>query len=182
MLLDYRNVAAFQRYAGVLSSVRLCFDLNGALPACTAGMFSSNFTLSLIAFLAFVLKTFACDAQVPHPPEDTSSVRFREKTVFRTLGTRFCVFTDALSHATRIRRVLYSASRQRLVLLYLTTLLVSNSYSPEPNPGPSTVPDPLVVDLRHVRSCRALERSGAGLRPVWPMVSRLVPECGHHQL
>ena len=137
MLLDYRNVAAFQRYAGVLSSVRLCFDLNGALPACTAGMFSSNFTLSLIAFLAFVLKTFACDAQVPHPPEDTSSVRFREKTVFRTLGTRFCVFTDALSHATRIRRVLYSASRQRLVLLYLTTLLVSNSYSPEPNPGPS---------------------------------------------
>ena len=47
------------------------------------------------------------------------------------------MFTDALSHATRKRRVFYSASRQRLVLLYLTTLLVSNSYSPEPNPGPS---------------------------------------------
>ena len=62
----------------------------------------------------------------------------RIKTVFRTLGTGFCVFTDALSHATRKRRVLYSASRQRLVLLYLTTLLVSNSYSPELNPGPST--------------------------------------------
>ena len=167
--MDYRNFAAFQRYAGVLSSVRLCFDLNGALPACTAGMFSSNFTLSLIAVLAFVLKTFACDAQVPHPPEDTSSVRFREKTVFRTLSTGFCVFTDALSHATRKRRVLYSASRQRLVLLYLTTLLVSNSYSPEPTlarprtipralqtPVPLPLPDPLVVDLRHVRSCRAL--------------------------
>ena len=39
--------------------MRLCFDLNGALPACTAGMFSSNFTLCLIAVLAFVLKTFA---------------------------------------------------------------------------------------------------------------------------
>ena len=45
-------------------------DLNGALPALStaAGMFSSNFTLSLIAVrrLAFVLETFACDAQVPH--------------------------------------------------------------------------------------------------------------------
>ena len=195
MLLDYRNFAAFQRYDGLLSSVRLCFDLNSALPACTAGMFSSNFTLSLIAVLGFVLKTFACDAQVPHPPEDTSSVRFQEKTVFRTLGTGFSVLTDALSHATRKRRVLYTAPRQRLVLLYLTTLLVSNSYSPEPNPGPSTdhssspansqsrslIPDPLVVDLLHLRSCRALERSGAGLRPVWPVVSRTVSECGHHQ-
>ena len=138
MLLDYRNFAAFQIYDGLLSSVRLCFDFNSALPACTAGMFSSNFTLSLISVLGFVLKTFACDAHVPHPPEDTSSVRFREKSVFRTLGTRFCLLTDALSHATRKRRVLYSAPRQRLVLLNLTTLLVSNSYSPKLNPGPST--------------------------------------------
>jgi len=128
----------FQIYDGLLSSVRLCFDLNSALPACTAGMFSSNVTLSLISVLGFVLKTFACDVQVPHPPEDTSSVRFREKSVFRTLGTRFCLLTDALSHATRKRRVLYSAPRQRLVLLHLTTLLVSNSYSPKLNPGPST--------------------------------------------
>ena len=84
---------------------------------------------------------FCLRCQVPHPPEDTSSVRFREKTVFRTLSTGFCVFTDALSHATRKRRVLYSASRQRLVLLYLTTLLVSNSYSPEPILArPPTIP------------------------------------------
>ena len=112
MLLDYRNFAAFQRYYGLLSSVRLCFDLNGALPACTAGMFSSNFTLSLIAFLAFVLKTFACDAQVPHPPEDTSSVRFREKTVFRTLpGTArdsVCLLTPS---RTQQENVEYSTLR-----------------------------------------------------------------------
>ena len=46
-----------------------------------------------------------------------------------------CLLTPS---RTQQENVEYSASHQRLVRLYLTTLLVSNSYSPEPNPGPST--------------------------------------------
>ena len=96
----------------------------------------SNLTLSLIVISTFILKIVACDAIVPKPPNDIKSLHFSMKTTFRTLGVGYCRFADALAHCPR-KQVLFQASQQRLVLLYHSSLLISNSYSPEPNPGPA---------------------------------------------
>jgi len=83
-----------------------------------------------------ILKIVACDAIVHQPSNDIKSLHFSVKTTFRTLGVGYCIFADALAHCPR-KRVMFQASLQRLVLLYLASLLTSNSYSPEPNPGPA---------------------------------------------
>ena len=66
----------------------------------------------------FILKIVACDAVVPQPPNDIKYVHL--KTTFRTLGVSYCIFANALAHCPR-KRVMFHASRQRLVLLYLAT-------------------------------------------------------------
>ena len=102
----------------------------------------------------------------------------REDCLSYTTGHRpgFCVFTDALSHATRKRRVPYSASRQRLVLLYLTTLLVSNSYSPEPNAWP--VHRPLIPRALQTPSPARLSPSPTETHSSWAgFAARAILPC-----
>ena len=56
---------------------------------------------------------------------------FQHKTVFRVLGTCYSIFEHIL--AKRWRNTI---SHQKLVLLYLASLLLSTSFAPEPNPSP----------------------------------------------
>ena len=63
-------------------------------------------------------------------------MHFSVKTTFRTLCVSYYIFVNAFAHCPR-KRAMFQASQQRLVLLYLASLLISNSYSPEPNPGPA---------------------------------------------
>ena len=103
-------------------------------------MFSSNFVFAVAVFAAFVLKLVNSDATEPNSsciPKYVDLIEFDKKTLFRPLGTGFSLLVNALQRSA-YARCARTTSRQRLVLLYLASLLLSNSYSPEPNPGPNS--------------------------------------------
>ena len=87
------------------------------------------------------------------------------------------MFTDALSHATRKRRS--TLRHVKDVLLYLTTLLVSNSYTPEPNPGPSTdhSSSPANSQSRSSPSPRPTRRGFAAARAILPCIGTMIGGC-----
>ena len=141
----------------------------------------SNLTLSLIVISTFILKIVA--HKIP---------AFQRE---RTLGVGYCIFADALAHCP-CKRVMFQASRQRLVLLYLASLLISNSYSPEPNlavptmtapssgwqpPVPLPV-QPLIMDLRDLRPSCQLGIDWRGRQPLCTVVPWALSEYRHNLL
>ena len=97
----------------------------------------------LLLVLSCVHKLMQYDALQPAPFHDLHSVVLGHKTVFRTLGTGLCVYTQALTSGWKKHRG--QIHRKRLVLLYLSLLLLLLSYAPEPNPGPSTTSEMLIL-------------------------------------
>ena len=100
-------------------------------------MFSYNLTLTVLITVLFCNNFFVVDALDSPPNIDINCCLFSEKTVFRDVGTLSSVFANTLFHSRWTKRSRVPLfHKQRLVLLHVAVLLLSNSYAPEPNPGP----------------------------------------------
>lgn len=95
-----------------------------------------KFALLLLVLAVLGKKTFSQDVIHPDSFWNYTSVGFQNKTLFRCLGIGIGLFTQTLSSQRWTARC-GTFHRRRLTLLYLTALLLLNSYSPEPNPGPT---------------------------------------------
>ena len=100
---------------------------------------SVNSLLILHIIAVITLKLSIIDtAGSPYDNNDVNCTCFREKTLFRDpRAFPVCVFVDSVIRASQQKLKYENIYRQKLVLLYLASLLLSNSYAPEPNPGPT---------------------------------------------
>ena len=101
-------------------------------------MFSYKLTLTVLITVLFCNKFFVVDALDSPQNIDINWCLFsKKKKLFRNVGTLSSVFANTLFHSRWTKRSRVPLfHKQRLVLLYLAVLLLSNSYTPEPNPGP----------------------------------------------
>ena len=96
-------------------------------------------TLLFVVSVFLGYRLLVVEAVAPDITNNVMHSGFVEKTVFRNPITSLSLTTHLLA-ACRYPRRCNSFPRQRTVKLYLTILLLLNSYAPEPNPGPNSTP------------------------------------------
>ena len=98
--------------------------------------FNTLLLVLISAVLACKMSIIDYNSSTPADPAQLDCISYNDKTLFRT-PRAFSVYTyvDYTIHIPR-----HGCVAQRLVLLYLSSLLLSLSYAPEPNPGPIAGP------------------------------------------
>ena len=95
-------------------------------------------TLLFVVSVFLGYRLFVIEAEAPDISNNVTHSGFAGKTVFRNPNT-ILSFTTHFLAACRYQRRCNSFPKQRTVKLYLTILLLLNSYAPEPNPGPDAL-------------------------------------------
>ena len=92
-------------------------------------------TVFSLVIYAFYWKFFICDVSIPSSDQNIKII-LSSKTVFRSSATGLSLLTHNLAVSAKKNKFTYH-DKNRLVPLYLCTLILLLSYSPEPNPGPA---------------------------------------------
>lgn len=104
--------------------------------------------LFIIVFTIMLHKAIVSDPTLPSAQFRIDAVCLGRKELLRTFGTSCSIFVDVLKHMQKKRQ------RSKQVNLYLISLLLSNSFAPEPNPGPLNSHQTSVPELsQSVRQC-----------------------------